>query len=530
MWIKLSKSTVVEMKLGDMPGIDIEVLAGGATFSSLSGDLPHVVTSGEETIGILMPAAPAKEIYRYDNGEGEVILTDSFFKLLASVEKLTESPESIDFFMKKNIFPPGKTLYVEISRLLPTKTYLFDARKNCSEPGDIGSDRSKSISVTYKEFERIFDHVVEKKVRGKDVGILLSSGFDSTAIALSAAKCAKSIKSFTMGYQPQISGVAKDVIGARHTAEYLGIEHKIIGVDVGSYSTESLALFVKNMPMTAGLPVGYERLLEVMSEDSISVALTGQNADLLYNLSATDKLAFNRSGMTALFRRWFMTDSYFKYLDKSVQTNIISRVMHSCISNSGAGLYSFFKGGKYLAPRDCSEAYYSFTTSPDSVVFKKQFTNFKIEKELDSNNIYEMLVRNKLEQDMMLCDSQMIRRAADTNKVDVSFPFSDGDLIDFWIDKQMTLGDVIYPKRYIRQYVSNHFPEYSQRDGLKVESDIGYDAHTWAKKVVSSDFGKSLNAYANVLPAENVTPYKYLMYMIASFWIAEIRRVRASHV
>ncbi len=527
MWIKFVDKSLVDLSLDDCSVVQKESISDACSFSEFPGDEPRVIKGGEEYVGVVMPAAPSREIFCYRNVNGEVIYTDSFFDLLESVDSLNESASSADFFLKKNIFPPGKTLYKEISRLLPGRIYFFDQNAVYVELSD---SVSAGRGVSFEDFENLFDEVVRQRVENKDVGVLLSSGVDSTAVILSAAKCSKSIKSFTMGYSPQIKGVAADIIGADHTARYLGVSHRVIEVDIASYDTASLATFVRRMPMSAGLPVGYERLLETMSEESISVALTGQNADLLYNLSATDRPGLNRAGMTALFRRWFLTDSYFKYLDPQENSGLVSRVGHAFLERAGATLYSRFKGAAYQSPQDCQQLYQSFINSADVVVFKRSNEDcLSSAKAINSKNVYKMLVRNKLEQDMMLCDSQMIRRSAEHNGIEVFFPFSDGNMIDLWFRKNMSFKDVFYPKRYIRQYVEKNFPSYGERDRLASKNKGGLDAHAWARKVLLTDFGKQLKEESCSEPTENVTSYKYLMYQIAVFWLNEIRRIRRSH-
>jgi asparagine synthetase B (glutamine-hydrolysing) len=523
-WIKFVNKSLVEFSLDDCPVVQKESISDVGSFSEFPGDEPRVIKDSGEYVGLIMPAAPSREIYRYRNDNGDVIYTDGFFDLLEKVSVLNESESSANFFLKKNIFPPGETLYKEICRLLPGRIYFFGQGGGYTELSDSASDK---CSVSFEGFERLFDQVVKQRVENKDVGVLLSSGLDSTAVILSAAKCTNSIKTFTMGYVPQIKGVAADIVGAEHTARYLGVSHKVIEVDVASYDIVSLAKFVRRMPMSAGLPVGYERLLKTMSEESISVALTGQNADLLYNLSATDRPGFNRAGMTALFRRWFLTDSYFRYLDYNEKTSLFSGACHAFLERAGSTLYSHFKGASYHPPKDCQQLYQSFINSADVVVFKKNKEEYtSSSKVINSKNLYKMLVRNKLEQDMMLCDSQMIRRTAEHNEVEVFFPFSDGNMIDFWFRKNMTYKDVVYPKRYIRQYVEKNFPSYSERDRLSLQNKSGFDAHAWARKVLTTDFGRQLKEASCSEPVENVTSYKYLMYQIAAFWLNEIRRIR----
>lgn len=527
MWIEFRNFSLASLILDKKVKILEEDFLEGKSFGDENNDDPCLIKVQDDYVGILMPAAPTHEIYCYKSSDSsEVIYTDSFFSLVESPIALNECEECSEFFLKKNIFPPGKTLYKEISRLLPGRIYRFDNDFSFFELSSDDSLLKKEIS--FNDFQSSFDDVIKRKTDGKDIGILLSSGVDSTAVALSAAKYSKSIKTFTMSYQPQISGVASDVMGAKHTSQYLGVNHQIVDVDIASYDLASLGKFVRLMPMSAGLPVGYEHLLRTMSKESIQIALTGQNADLLYNLSATDRPGFNRAGMAALFRRWFMTDSYFKYLDPNHHSSVIERLTHSVIARSGAALYSHFKGRKYSAPENCHELYQSFINSPDVVVFKRDgMIRNDYGKNVSSDNLYEMLVRNKIEQDMMLCDSQMIRRAAEVNNIDICFPFSDGKMVNLWLNKPMNFSDVRYPKRFIREYVERHFPEYSKRDGFKQKDDLSYDAHSWANIVISTDFGRQLQDNSISGPAERVTPYKYLMYLIGVFWLNEIRRTRS---
>lgn len=486
---------------------------------------PWISISNDKLIYIAMPRAPAHELYFCTNKIGDTLFTSDFYTAIHFIEKCSIDDEARTFFLNNAIFPPGKTLFKEIKRVLPGTVTRFGLNADTSK---VQCGQKIESIASYEEFKRRFELYIKHKVSDKNVGVLLSGGVDSTSIAIAAKKYAKNVHAFSMNYSPAMKGVLSDLAIAKRTSKALDISLKVCDVDFQSYDIERFKKFVAIMPMGAGLPTGFDLTVEKVKSENIDCVLTGQNADLLYNMSATSKFSLSRSGIAALFRRIFLTEEYFKYLDckqnRSLRYLLTPLLLFLPLEKIGAVIYSWAKGCKYRPPKSNAELLYVFERNSDVVVFTK-------EQDLDlahnnnpihSNDVHFQLIQQKIEKDMMLPDSQIIRRSGDLWGVDIIFPFSCETLMPIWLQKKMHINDIFSPKKYIYRYVLEHYPEYFQEIEIKKDFSHGYDAQDWAERIVRSDFGRSLSNNLLYPPSEKLTKYKLMTYYLSNFWINSI--------
>ena len=239
---------------------------------------------------IIVPYSPRHEIfYLYENLTYS--LFDNYFDAIDFLDESNKgvSVDEIERFHSKMSCNAGKTFHSNIRRLVPGYRYFLDE-------GILTRESYMPIlgmKMGFIDFKYRFEACINYATKGKEVGVLLSGGVDSTAVALAAAKFCKSIRTYTMKYLPLQAGTDSDAIIAGITSERNGWKHYVTHVDFEIPEKGLIEYYSREIPLVCGLPHGYDALLKSMNSDNIEIALNGQNADLLTFFGATSDVSLN---------------------------------------------------------------------------------------------------------------------------------------------------------------------------------------------------------------------------------------------
>ena len=475
---------------------------------------------------ICLPRAPPFEVYYCQNSSGDKIFTREYLEAIEFVGHVSIDLEAKNFFLMNSVFPPRRTYVKEVKRIMPGEILWGPSLSETSNVGE--SRQSTDEELTYERFIFLFDSFIKSKVEGKDVAVLLSGGVDSTSVAVAARKYAKSLRAYTMSYTPAMRGVFADLEKARETATALGIEMTICEVDLTKYSLDRYKQFINVMPMSSGLTAGFDTAMEYIKKDNLESVLTGQNADWLYWLSATSRATLSRGGLAALFRRSFLTRQYFSHvLSKKNGKFPFGSSRYSVVFYLwewlGAVIFSLAKRRVFFPPCNAAELVHAFQLRPDVTVFltKNERLPAQITEFYSPQELYTALMRVVIEKNMMLPDSQIIRRAAENHGLKVVFPYSSEILIDFWIGKIPNISELFAHKKMISRYVRDHLPSYYKRKegdpkGGRADS---LEEQKWARFILeSTPWLLSIYKRNKALP-EAITDYRKLTYTINCLWV-----------
>ena len=112
----------------------------------------------------------------------------------------------------------------------------------------------------------------------RPIGVMLSGGVDSAAIAAVVAKHSPHMRTFTVGFEGGGAGT-NEIPQARETARLLGAEHESVVVGANEYLErlpDSLLTLEEPVGSTSALAV---RFVAQLMKPTVPVALTGQGAD-----------------------------------------------------------------------------------------------------------------------------------------------------------------------------------------------------------------------------------------------------------
>ena len=217
-------------------------------------------------------------------------------------------PTPRTIFMGINKLAPGHTLILEPpGDRLATRSYWDMSLYRSEDPGD------KRVADYVAEFQDTFLEVIRQELTADvPVGVLLSGGMDSSAVAAQAIKLAsKKVQSFTVAFE---DSSFDESIYARQAARYLGTEHFEI-----TLTPDKMLELVPRLADFLDEPLGDSSfiptfLLSQFTRQQVKVALGGDGGDELF------------AGYSTLQAHQLMS-YYQKLIPKWLREHLASRII-----------------------------------------------------------------------------------------------------------------------------------------------------------------------------------------------------------
>lgn len=168
--------------------------------------------------------------YSFENGN--FVFSSEIKSILMSLNNWSVNYEAIYDLFNYRVVLGNKTLITEIKKLLPGELLIFDLKKKkitLKKYWDIGCNLIHNEKPTLDKLKTLLESSVKYRlISDVPVGVSLSGGLDSSLITAIAHKYNDNITSYTVGF-----GLEGDENKeAEETAQYLGIDHKNIYVDI----------------------------------------------------------------------------------------------------------------------------------------------------------------------------------------------------------------------------------------------------------------------------------------------------------
>lgn len=237
--------------------------------------------AGKATLHLARDQFGVKPLY-YSRREGRLAFASEMRALLrdGSISREVD-PIAVDALLTLRCVPSPRTPLAQVGKLRPA-TVLSCGPSGVSEwewattpgPGD-RTDRAALVAEYREAFERA---VVRQMMSDVPIGVMLSGGVDSGAVAAVMARHAGDVRAFTVGFEG--GGERTDEIAAaRQTAELVGARHESVLISEREYIDAlpgSLVTIEEPVTATSALAVGFVARL---MRPTVPVALTGQGAD-----------------------------------------------------------------------------------------------------------------------------------------------------------------------------------------------------------------------------------------------------------
>jgi asparagine synthase (glutamine-hydrolysing) len=241
--------------------------------------------------GLFMARDPfgIKPLYVAD--DGRTLRMASQVKALFAGEGMDGAPDPaghVGFFVFGSV-PEPHTLYSGI-RALPAGSSLWVERGGARRtshfaqiPGILAAARPLPAPASDDESAAaIRDSVQSHLVADVPVGVFLSAGIDSTAVAALAAQTQPGpLRTITLGFA-EYRGLDQDETPiAEHMARLLGAQHRTVWVTNGDFASQSACLLqAMDQPSIDGVNVYF--VAKAAAESGLKVALSGLGGDELF--------------------------------------------------------------------------------------------------------------------------------------------------------------------------------------------------------------------------------------------------------
>jgi asparagine synthase (glutamine-hydrolysing) len=237
--------------------------------------------AGKQTLHLARDKFGVKPLY-WSEANGRLTFASELKALLVDPALPRELDlAAIDQFLSFRFVPAPRTPFAAVRKLPPASALTVDARGAVERrwwtgvPQPTRSDTDNLVHEYADAFERA---VVRQMMSDRPIGVMLSGGVDSAAIAAVVAKHSPQMRTFTVGFSGGGEGT-NEIPLAAETARLFGAEHESVLVGPGDYLErfpDSLLTLEEPVGSTSALAV---RFVAELMKPSVPVALTGQGAD-----------------------------------------------------------------------------------------------------------------------------------------------------------------------------------------------------------------------------------------------------------
>ncbi len=338
-------------------------------------------------------------------------------------------PESLNLYFTYEYIPTPHSIFKNTYKLEPA-TYIEwngkSVKKNVFwKPTFLPKTSSFSDSLDQLDGE-LESAVSTRMIADVPIGIFLSGGIDSSAIAYYAQKVSKTkVKTFSIGFKEASFDESKY---ARCVAQHLGTDHyeKILSAQDGLELIPKIYSILDEPMADPSLVPTY--LLSQFTKEKVTVALGGDGGDELF--CGYDTFTAHR------------LSSVYSLIPKIIRIHIIEPLLLR-LPVSLANMSFDFKVKKFIQGFNGNPSHRNarwlgaFSHSYRMSLFKKKYVDMNEYKDVDinhaqsdSNNFYDML---SLEyQRMYMMDQILVKvdRASMFNSLEVRAPFLDTRVVD----------------------------------------------------------------------------------------------------
>lgn len=410
-----------------------------------------------------------KPLYYYWDGH-QFMFASEIKAILASgcIPRVLNEKALWDYLTYRYI-PQPETIWENIFKLLPAHTLTFKGdrpeiitHRYWDIPYDGKDAINKSSTAYLQEFEALFLDAVRLHLHADvPVGILLSGGLDSSAVAAAVSEVHNaSVHSFSVAFQDSPSTDEREY--ARQVAEHIGTDHHEIEIDETDFlDFLPRMVYYSDEPLAdlASVPLFY---VSRLAGQKVKVVLSGEGSDEIlggYN--------FDQS-----MNQWDWVRR-FQYLPQGVRQNIVEPFINRFgdswkeriqIANAdpGSHLKQFPRNmTNYLSSAEKQKMFSRPVSFEDSLNIIRTDANQINTRELLHQYLY-IYCQSWLVEDLLMKADKMTM----ANSLELRVPFLDYRLVE-WAARAPAcvkvgrdgLGRSYVTKRVLRQFADQRLPK-----------------------------------------------------------------------
>jgi asparagine synthase (glutamine-hydrolysing) len=303
---------------GSVIAVDGEIFGEGDAIGRpipLSGLLDQLTRSPQSTLAALNSSATiltwdartqelcvardrygVSHVFYARSGNGMIISSDIQSILAAGLAGSLDY-QALDCFLARGFVPAPLTFFQEIRKLGPAEILRVRPGEDPIIESYYRPTAHPQISLSKRDRlhgikTRLIDAVDRRRTASGDVGVLLSSGIDSSLVLASAREIDAKVQAFTFNYT-DYSGPFNEGTQARALANHFAVPHHLLECGPRDIIDRLPSLAASyGEPLTYGL---HSVMLGGLRDHGISVALTGVGSDCFgISDSGFASIAFHR--------------------------------------------------------------------------------------------------------------------------------------------------------------------------------------------------------------------------------------------
>ena len=408
-----------------------------------------------------------------------------FSSTLSSLEKICNTKFDYDYTSVNNFINFGhtqsnKTIYNNVNKLQSGSSLLF--KENYFKLKEYWKPKSQiQNNKSLTEFDlKLKESVKEKLNSDRPLGVFLSSGIDSSLIAILAKREINDLKTFSIGFKNQkydeskLSKKFANYIGSKHFEKIID-ENDLLKVilDDDYYFDEPIAdpSLIPTLIMT-----------NFAKNNEVDVCLSGDGGDELFG-------GYNYYNLMKL-KLAYLKIPYF--VSKVINKFFLMNFTHKSILLK-----------KFLSMRDIKTSFLFLKS------LKKDFMNVieisdlqlnlnEFDKYLSSdpmNNIFNYDMSNNL------IDNYLVKldRSSMLNSLECRLPFLSNDIVNFSLnlnskEKISFFNKKIFLKKYAKKYLPNFILNKKKRGfEIPIKEWLRNELYDWSNEIINDD-----NNYSNL--------------------------------
>ncbi len=190
----------------------------------------------------------------------------------------------LEAFLTFNVVPAPLSIFRDIRKLLPGQTLTWENGQSTfarfARPGPLPARHDEDEAELIEECRaRLRDSVRAHLIADVPVGVLLSGGVDSGALAaLAAEESSEAVRTFSIGFE---EASFDELAGARAVANRYGTHHRelVLRPDAALLLPALAEAFDEPFADSSALPT---YLVSKLAADDVKVALSGEGGDELF--------------------------------------------------------------------------------------------------------------------------------------------------------------------------------------------------------------------------------------------------------
>ncbi|WP_420547780.1 asparagine synthase (glutamine-hydrolyzing) [Curvivirga sp.] len=243
-----------------------------------------IVDHQKKKLHIFRDRMGIKPLYYLDGKDGFYFASE--LKSIAKVATLDLNFNAIDDYLALRYVTPSQSIWQNVKKLEPGQHLELDLESKDIQLKKFWDfsiiSRPHSDSSDIEKFTELFDAAVQRRILSADVpvGVMLSGGLDSSAIAASAVKQGhKDFHTFCVGFEG--ADKENEFEYANLVAEHLGTKHHNIQITRDEFLNDlDLMVYHQDEPMADLSSIPLYRLCKE-AKKHVKVILSGEGADEL---------------------------------------------------------------------------------------------------------------------------------------------------------------------------------------------------------------------------------------------------------